>query len=186
MSLRTVVVALSFVLAFVGFATRPAWAWPEEPFAQIELSGPTLTGITTFTSEALDGMTIQNFMSGDRIQQPTQLGPMYELHRYVLHKGGRLWDFDRVRYYTDPAGGLGYVEYVEAIGYGPSAHEGQWFRATAHADATMARLIASATPPPAIVAAPTSEMPLWVNLVIASVFGLWVTAQVRRLSTKAA
>ena len=72
------------------------------------------------------------------------MGVSYELHRYFKNEEGTLWDFDRVRYYSDPAGGRGYVEYVQAIGYDadPSYPEGLWFRATPAADAMLTRVLA--------------------------------------------
>ena len=151
MRTRPMLYSLILALAFLTFTLAPALAWPDAPFAKIEISGPGISGVATLTGDLLGGTTIQNFMDGDYIEKPTRLGQVYELHRYFKNESGGYWDFDRVRYYADPDGGRGYVEYVQAIGYNasPGYPEGRWFRATAEADALMTRLIASLPSAPA-------------------------------------
>jgi hypothetical protein len=108
-----------------------ALAWPEGPFTEVNISGPGIDGTATITGAGLGGMTLDNFTDySTAIAAPTQLGAAYELHRHFIHESGQPWDFDRVIYYFDPAGGPGYVFYAQAIGYGPSHHQGRWFRAT--------------------------------------------------------
>jgi len=147
MNTRPILHSLILALALLVLTTASALAWPDAPFAKIEITGPAINGVATITGDLLSGMTIQNFMGGDTIEKPARLGPVTELHRYFTHEDGTLWDFDRVRYYADPDGGRGYVEYVEGIGYSPW-NNGHWFRATAAADATMVSILASLNPAP--------------------------------------
>ena len=132
-------------LLLLALTTGIAWAWPEEPFAKIEISGPGITGIATITeAELLKSMTIGGFMNYDRyITEPQGLGEGYELHRYFLNKDGSWWDFDRVMYYSDPAGGPGYVKYLEGIGYGPAHNAGYWFRVTPEGEAAWQAIMQS-------------------------------------------
>src|SRR5262245_52973134 len=86
-------------------------AWPDQPFATFEITGPGLNGVATITdAELLKPITIGGFMELDHfLDKPEGLGQGYELHRYFLNRDGSWWDFDRVMYYPDPAGGPGYV-----------------------------------------------------------------------------
>ena len=143
--------ALWCALALMLITTGLALAWPEEPFAKIEFSGPGISGVATVTdAELLAPLTITGFMDFSRsIPAPENPGEGYELHRYFQNRDGTYWDFDRVRYYPDASGGRGYVFYEEGLGYGPAHNAGHWFYATPEGEAAMQRLLAQmVTPPP--------------------------------------
>ncbi len=80
----------------------------------------------TLTSDAPEGI------SGDG----------YLITRFYGVRGDYV-PFDQVRYYPDPAGGRGYVQYVGVIG-GSSTWDGKWLRATPAGEATLQRVIADA------------------------------------------
>ena len=140
----------------------------------------------------LGGMTIEGFSDFSQfVEQPEQLGEGYELHRYFKNADGTYWDFDRVRYYPDPAGGRGYVYYAEGIGYSPAWNAGKWFRATPEGDLTMQRILqsfgvgAQAPTQPALL--PALNQNWLIVLLIAALTGvLMVAGGVVRLGAKAA
>jgi hypothetical protein len=162
----------------LAITTGVAWAWPDEPFARIDIRGPGIQGVASITdAELLRPMTIDGFMSFDRnLPQPEGLGEGYELHRYFVNQDGSLWDFDRVMYYPDPAGGPGYVNYLEGIGYGPVWNAGNWFRVTPAGEAAWQAIMtsiaasASATKPASIPA--TAPGPILIGLTVAAVLAL--------------
>ena len=71
-------------------------------------------------------------------------GEGYLLTRYFEDSNSILKDryfpFDQVRYYRDPDGGRGYLNYVGIIG-GSSEYDGQWFRPNADGELALQRLI---------------------------------------------
>jgi len=145
------------VLTLLVLATGTVLAWPEQPFAKIDISGPGINGVASITDpDLLASITITGFMDFTQtIPEPQNVGAGYELHRYFKHEDGTYWDFDRVRYYPDPSGGRGYVFYEEGIGYGPAHNAGQWFHATPEGDTAMQRILAPvAAPVPTASAAP--------------------------------
>ena len=153
---KTIRVGLA-VLTLLVLATGTVLAWPEQPFAKIDISGPGINGVASITDpDLLAPMTITGFMDFTQtIPEPQNVGAGYELHRYFKHEDGTYWDFDRVRYYPDPSGGRGYVFYEEGIGYGPAHNAGQWFHATPEGDTAMQRILAPvAAPAPTASAAP--------------------------------
>ena len=139
------------LLTILVLTTGTALAWPEEPFAKIDISGPDINGVASITDPALlTSMTITGFMDfSQSIPAPQDLGAGYELHRYFKHEDGTYWDFDRVRYHPNSSGGRSYVFYEEGIGYGPAHNAGLWFYATPEGDAAMQRILAQVAAPAA-------------------------------------
>lgn len=176
--MKTILIRTALVtMLMLALPIHVAWAWPDEPFAKIEISGPGINGVATITdAERLGPMTIEGFMDFSRsIPEPQGLGEGYELHRYFLNKDGSWWDFDRVMYYPDPAGGPGYVQYLEGIGYGPAHNSGNWFRVTPGGEAAWQAIMKSVTASPA-VATPasipvTSSLPGLIALTVVSALG---------------
>lgn len=172
--IQTVLVAM----LMLALPPHMAWAWPEEPFAKIEISGPGLNGVATITeAELLGPMTIEGFMDFSRpLPEPAGLGEGYELHRYFLNKDGSWWDFDRVMYYPDPAGGLGYVSYLEGIGYGPAHNSGNWYRVTPEGEvawqAVMKSIAASAPTTTPSSAPATNPAPTAIALAVGALLVL--------------
>lgn len=155
-----------------------AWAWPEEPFARIDISGPGINGVASVTdAELLKPMTIGGFMDFSRsLPEPQGLAEGYELHRYFLNADGSYWDFDRVMYYPDPAGGPGYVNYLEGIGYGPAHNAGKWFRATPEGEAAMQNILRAIMAPASVAAPQLAPMfnawPLLIALALAALLAV--------------
>jgi hypothetical protein len=141
-------------LLLLTLTTGVAWAWPEESFAKIEISGPGINGVASVTdAELLQPMTIGGFMDFDHsLPEPAGLGQGYELHRYFLNKDGSWLDFDRVMVYADPAGGPSYVHYLEGIGYSPAHQAGKWFRVTPEGETAWQAIKTSLTPLAPIIA----------------------------------
>jgi hypothetical protein len=145
----------------LALTTGVAWAWPEQPFARIDISGPGINGVASVTDpDLLKPMTIGGFMDFSRsLPEPQGLGEGYELHRYFLNADGSDWDFDRVMYYADPAGGPGYVKYLEGVGYGPAHNAGLWFRVTPEGEAAMQNILQSITAPVSAAAPQSAPVP---------------------------
>ncbi|MCZ2099888.1 MAG: hypothetical protein LC121_27220, partial [Anaerolineae bacterium] len=60
---------------------------------------------------------------------------------YYQMSWGRYVAFDAVRYYPNPDGGRGYVNYLGIIN-GSSEYDGKWFRANAAGEAALRAVIA--------------------------------------------
>jgi hypothetical protein len=151
---RKHIVAVIFALVMAMMTAGAALAWPVEPFSEVEVSGPGIEGVAVVTGDSLGGMTIENFTDfSNTVEAPAQLGAAYALHRYFWDETGQLWDFDRVIYTFDPAGGPGYVFYEEGVGFEPSHNEGKWFRATPQAAEIMRGILTPLGAWPAAVAA---------------------------------
>ncbi|MGQ0600169.1 MAG: hypothetical protein ACT4QE_00575 [Anaerolineales bacterium] len=98
---------LIVVLALFALIARIAYAWPEEPFAKLEITGPGINGTTSITdAELLKSMTIDGFMDFTAfIPVPEGIGEGYNLHRFFQNQDGSYLDFDHVVYFPDPQGG---------------------------------------------------------------------------------
>lgn len=161
----------------LALTTGVAWAWPEDSFGKIDIRGPGIEGVASVTDAGLlSPMTIEGFMNFSRaVAEPEGLGQGYELHRYFRNKDGSWMDFDRVMYYPDPAGGPGYVQYLEGIAYSPSQHAGRWYRATPAGEAAWQAILTAITvpaPAPLSVFVPAPMILLLSFIVVLALGGL--------------
>ncbi len=127
------VVLLSLVV--VLFLSIPAQA--KGGAVKVVLSGPDWYGEIVVEDPGLLGhlgtAAFEDFQSSPEI--PADLGAGYLLDRYSDASEGAL-PFDRVLYFPDPAGGRGYVYYLETVnGHGP--YDGRWFQATPEGEAAV-------------------------------------------------
>ena len=99
-------------------------------------------------------------------QAPADLGASYLITRSTKNLDGSYLPFDRVRYYLDLSGGLGYVQYLgmvdqsiySANAESTTAYDSMWFRPTAATNAIIQSLLgqpSSAMPDYAIISSPT-------------------------------
>ena len=93
------------------------------------LSEPNLEDVTTMTR-----------------QPPADLGASFLITRYMQTGDTTYQPFEHLRYYLDPVGGIGYVNYLGLADNSSSAYDGMWFRPTAPTDAIIKVLIGQ--PPP--------------------------------------
>lgn len=63
-------------------------------------------------------------------------GDGYLITRYYEVSSGRYVAFDEVRYYPNPDGGRGYLNYVGLVN-GSSEYDGKWFRPSASGEAAL-------------------------------------------------
>lgn len=98
--------------------------------------------------------SLEQFEDG-AIEEPAGLGEGYTLERQFQTSPGHYSSFDRVVYYPDPGGDLGYIFY-EGIVNGSSDYDGHWFRARPSGDAAMRMIITGTLPRPYLLLANNS------------------------------
>lgn len=97
--------------------------------------------LSAFTDSSLEDLTTMT----DR--PPTKLGASFLITRYMQVGTNTYQPLDHVRYYLDPAGGLGYVRYLgQLIDNSSTPYDGYWFHPTAPTDAIIKLLIGQPTP----------------------------------------
>jgi len=119
--------------------------------------------------EVTDNACILNAFSDSNLEDlttmqdhaPADLGTPYLITRSAKLLDGSYLPFDRVRFYTDPTGGLGYVHYLGMVDktnpYSATAYDGMWFRPTAPTAAILMSLLGQpipGTPAQAIISSP--------------------------------
>ena len=107
------------------------------------ISGPGLAEpiVVTDVDDAV-GLSIAVFEDIDSpVDAPTRVGPAYLLTRLYAFKGTPDQVFDRVLYFPDPDGGLGYVLYVGIEGgWGP--YDANWYHVSPEGEQLIQRLLA--------------------------------------------
>lgn len=88
-------------------------------------------------------------------------GDGYLITRYYEVSSGRFVAFDEVRYFPDPDGGRGYLNYVGIVN-GSSEYDGKWFRPSASGEAALQSLLAG-TAAAETDASTTSILSLFLN-----------------------
>jgi len=121
----------------------PALAHPEGALFKVTIAGPGIEGALEITdAEALNAFGLETFMvfgrSGPLMPQVGET--YYEIVRYFKNDDGSLWEFDRLRYYTNPNSQRGYILYVEGV---MQSRAGNWYSTTAEGESAMKRIIAS-------------------------------------------
>jgi hypothetical protein len=130
-----------FVLLLLLWPTGLALA--KGPAAKVTITGPNLREEIEVThSTVLEALSLAQFEEfSQSIEAPEGLGTGYELTRY-FKDGSRLWAFDHLHYYPDPAGGPGYVFYDGLLEGGWSEYDGKWFQVSATGETALQRLLA--------------------------------------------
>jgi hypothetical protein len=150
---RTIAVfaALTTAALLAPFSTAHA----KGPADRIIISSPLLAEDMVLTDR--DSITeismanLENFEAGS-IDEPAGLTDGYTLERQYEETSGNFRSFDRVVYYPDPAGDLGYVFY-DGIVNGSSEYDHRWYRARPIGDAAMQLIIDHAVPQPTLLLA---------------------------------
>jgi hypothetical protein len=165
-------------------AALPAFAWPDQPFAQIDITGKGIPQVASVTDpDLLRPLTIEGFMDfSHSVPAPQMADPGYTLVRY-FRVDGELRRFDRVVYYPK----AGYVYYAEGYDYRPVWNAGHWFRVTPAGEAAMQtilfRVVAPDSPPaPAPLPWPALAGAAFAALLAAAAAGgvLWQRRAARR------
>jgi hypothetical protein len=122
-------------LVFVLLLSIPAQA--KGGAVKVVLSGPGWYGELVVEDPGLLGhlgtASFEDVESSPEI--PPDLGAGYLLDRFGDSGEGAL-PFDRVVYFPDPAGGRGYVYYLETVN-GDGPYDGRWFHATPEGEAAI-------------------------------------------------
>lgn len=109
-----------------------------------------LEDYTTLTPDAPEGI------SGDG----------YLITRFYEQSAGRYVAFDEERYYPDPDGGRGYLNYIGIVN-GSSEYDRKWFRPSESGEAVLQAVIAGAERETA--AAPSGILSIFLNAIAALV-----------------
>ncbi len=128
-------------------APAAAFAWPEEPPQKVIISGPGIHGEVVITDPALlAGLQlggVEDFAAGAIPKPPVSTG--YTIQRFF---DGAHFNFGRLTYYPDPAGGRGYLYFEDGPHIdGHTPYHQQWLRVRAGAEAVLQRLLATAEAP---------------------------------------
>jgi hypothetical protein len=147
MTVKRSTIALLLVAALLTLALPTAHA--KGPSDRIIITGPGLgdEGLILTdrdVTELLSMAGLEHFEIG-AIPEPAGLGEGYTLERQYQTAPGQYQSFDRVVYYPDPNGDLGYVFY-EGIFNGSTEYDDQWFRARPIGDATIRMLLDGTLP----------------------------------------
>ena len=116
----------------------------------------TITGETLAQDiEITDNRCILNAFSDSNLEDLTtrfepapaaaSLGDRYLITRYTRNLDDSYSPFDQVEYYSDPAGGLGFVHYLKSF-YGDTAYDDAWFQPTPQTAFVIASLIGEPAP----------------------------------------
>ena len=92
---------------------------------------------------ALAMMSLEDYQTLTPDAPETISGDGYLITRFYEVSSGRYVAFDAVRYYPNPDGGKGYLNYVGIVN-GWSEYDGKWFRPSASGEAALQALIGSA------------------------------------------
>jgi hypothetical protein len=138
------------------------------PAAKVTITGPNLSEeIEVTDSTALEALSLAQFEEFSRpIEAPEGLGAGYELTRY-FKDGSRLWAFDHLHYYPDPAGGPGYVFYDGLLEGGWSEYDGKWFQVSARGETALQGLLAEAPAESLLLPVTGGSAWPWAGLVVA-------------------
>jgi WD40 repeat protein len=108
-------------------------------WSKVEISGAGLSGVVEVTDpqllDAFEMTTFQDFDQGT-IDPPEIIGGGYKILRGWDDPSGHFLAFDEVVYYSDPAGGRGYLYYAGIIN-GSSEYDHRWYRVSADGEAAM-------------------------------------------------
>lgn len=123
--IRRSVLWLSLVFIFL-FGVAGAFA--KGPIDMVIVVGPDWYGEIEVTQpEALEHFDIAVFVNFNAvIEAPSALKQGYLMTRYML-VDGEYQAFDRVLYFSNPQGGLGYVYYLGMVD-AHGAYDGKWYR----------------------------------------------------------
>jgi hypothetical protein len=151
--MKRYVVAVFAVLTTAALLEPFSTAHAKGPADRIVISSPLLAEDMVLTDRdtliQISMANLENFEAGS-IEPPTGLTAGYTLDRQFAESPGKFRSFDRVVYYPDPAGDLGYVFY-EGIVNGSSEYDGRWFRARPVGDAAMRMIIDHTLPQPILL-----------------------------------
>jgi hypothetical protein len=153
--MKRYVVAVFAVLITAALLAQFSAAHAKGPADRIVISSPLLAEDMVLTDRdtlvQISMANLENFEAGS-IEAPAGLTAGYTLDRQFEESPGKFRSFDRVVYYADPGGDLGYVFY-EGIVNGSSEYDGRWFRARPAGDAAMRMIIDHTLPQPTLLLA---------------------------------
>ncbi len=139
MNVRSIMLLLIGILIGVGMQAVLA-----KGDAKVTITGGDLPQDIEISEDAC----VKNALSVGNINDPTMLvrtppdvqGDGYLITHYDQLNTGDYQPFDSLRFYFDPKGGYGYVQYLGVDGY-PSAMDGQWYRPTRQSEFVFEYLI---------------------------------------------
>ncbi len=120
-------------------------AWPDQPPDRATISGPGLQGGIEITDkDMLAALKLGAFedLEHGPIAAPQVNGEGYTIKRW-FYDG--TFNFATLRYYPDPAGGRGYVQWEDGpdLSGDHTPYNGQWLRTTSQGEAAMQKLLTS-------------------------------------------
>jgi hypothetical protein len=128
----------------IGVTMQSALA--KGPPQKITISGGDLPGEIEITGDyatmsALSMMSLEDYQTLTPDAPQNISGDGYLITRFYETSSGRYVAFDEVRYYPNPDGGRGYLNYLGIVN-GSSEYDGKWFRASAAGEAALQAVIA--------------------------------------------
>lgn len=118
---------LVFLLVLAGIYTVAA----KGVFQKVDITTESDEAVTITDPVLLEGLSMGILMDLGRgpIDPPEEVGERFELIRYFGDGEGKYKAFDLVHFYTDPAGGTGYI-YYDGLEGGWSEFDDNWYQVT--------------------------------------------------------
>jgi hypothetical protein len=128
--------ALWLGLVFI-FLFGVSGALAKGPIDMVTIVGPDWYGEIEVTQpDALEHLDIAAFVNFNAVvEAPSALEQGYLLTRY-MHVDGEYQAFDRVLYFSNPRGGLGYVYYLGMVD-AHGSYDGKWYRVSEKGEETL-------------------------------------------------
>lgn len=181
-------VSLVLACGLALLSALPALAWPDQPPDFATISGPGITGEVKITDPnllaALALGAVEDFGRGPLAAAP-KVGAGYVITRYFY---GGTFNFARLTYYLDAAGGPGYLYFEDGpdLEGSHTPFNGQWLSVTASGAAALRTIIETVAPPPAAAPAqfpwPVIAWAMFAALLAAAAVGgvVWQRRAARR------
>jgi len=137
---------LLFFLVLIGVLLLAQAALAKGPPQKVTISGEGLLSEIILVGDtdklgALGMMVLEDYTTRSANAPESISGEGYLITRFFEESPKRYVAFDSVRYYPDPAGGSGYINFLGITG-GSSDYDGKWFRASPQGEAILKDLIA--------------------------------------------
>jgi len=143
---RILLVLLVAVLALLTGGIASAKGGDKITISGASLSHPIEITDNACTLNAFSDSNLEDLTS--RLEQAppsASLGERYLITSYTRISDNSYEPFEQVEFYTDPAGGLGYIHYLKMY-YGATAYDGEWFHPTPQTAFVIQSLIGQPAP----------------------------------------
>ncbi len=170
--------SMALALGLAAMTTLPALAWPDQPPDFATITGPGIVGEVKITDASLLASlalgAVEDFDQGV-LEKPPEVSEGYVISRY-FYEG--TFNFARLTYYPDPAGGAGYLYFEDGpqLEGSHTPFNGRWLYATPAGEVGLQRILdtvvtPAARPAPALTPVPWQALG-WAALLAASLMAL--------------